>query len=376
MAIKSPVDVVGLTLCLEVKVSDTIIPDYYSLISVETHHEVNHIAYAELIFAGGAMEPGVFPISDSDSFVSGNKIEILAGYSGEDKVSVFNGVIVKESIEVSGNGGFRLMVSCKQEAIGMTFNHIDVTMLELSAEPVLRLAFGESIQSFNVESNMFTEAATEKSEIEVNPDASLVKIDQPDLKGSVSFQGNGAVHPGEFVLLEGVGSRYSGKAFVSSVSHHIEDGIWKTTVGFSKTPPYLAKDDDNYVKSIVSKWGLKIIFDDTKRAIKLETPGGNSFVLDDENKKIVIADHNANVICMDSNGISMESYKDVNLKARGDIRLNADGKIELAAKMDAVVSGLNVYNKAQVSFVAEGVRTAEISSSAQTKVKGAIVMIN
>ncbi|MCX2449714.1 phage baseplate assembly protein V [Pedobacter sp. PLR] len=583
MAIKSPADIIDPTLSLVVKVSGTIIPDYYPLISVEIYHEVNRISYAELTFADGAVDTMAFPIIDSDSFVPGNKIEILGGYGAEDKLSIFSGVIVKQSIEISGDNVFRLMLSCKHEAIGMTFNRkdveftglsdgdilkkiikdnqlkgvvdstsliqetvtqkgatdwdfilsraafygllvtcvkgntVEIALPKLSADPVLRLAFGDSIQSFNAEldarmqspeleasvwdiktltllkanatepglpdqGNIFTCAAMEKAEIEARANASSLKMRLSALKGSVTFQGNGSVLPGKLVLLEGVGSRYSGNAFVSSVNHCIENGSWKTTVGFgldvapiaeqgnfnlplaagqlpavsglqiatvknlfedpqslhriqltlnssadnqtctwarvsnfyatanagsgflpeigdevvvgfldsnprypvvigslysnSKAPVHPAKDNNNFIKSIITKGNLKISFDDEKKVMTLGTPGGNAIALDDENKRMVISDQHGNIITMDSKGISMVSDKDISLKASGDISLDASGKIELMAKKDAVVSGMNVTNKAKIGFIAEGGATAELKSSGQTIVKGSIVMIN
>jgi len=599
MAIKSPADVEDLTLSLVVKVSGTVIPDYYPQISVEITHQLNHISYAELIFADGTVDTGTFPISDSEDFVPGNEIEILAGYGADDKVSIFSGVIVKQSIEVTSADVFSLVVNCKHKAIGMTFGRKDAEFAslsdsdiinklikanqlkgvvsstaviqetvtqkgatdwdfilsraefygflvcctqgdtleigepKLSAEPVLRVAFGESIVSFHAELDaqmqspelealawdiktlelltenaseptlnsqgdisakqlsaklnqtkhtIFTGAPMEKSEIKAWADAALLKMRLSALKGSVSFQGNGLIKPGKMLELEGVGSRYSGKAFVSSVMHRIEDGNWITTTGFglndfpvaerenfnspqaagqlpaisglqiatvknlfedpqslyriqltlnsaagnqagtwarvanfyatanagngflpevgdevvvgfldanprypvvlgslystSKAPVNAAKDNNNYIKSIITKGNLKISFDDEKKITKIETPAGNSFALDDENKKVVINDQHGNIVTMDADGINLSSVKDITLKASGDIALNASGKIEITAKKDVAIAGMNISNSAKSGFTAKGEMTAEINSSGQTTVKGSMVMIN
>lgn len=546
MAIASPTDLVNSTLSLLVKVLGTIIPDYYPLISVDVHHQINRISSATLIFTDGVMNASRTPITDNDSFVPGNKIEILAGYGIGDELSIFSGLIVKQGIAISADGFFRLTLSCKHEAVGMTFNRKDVEFTDLSdaeiltriiqgnqlngevastsviqetvtqkgatdwdfllsraefygflvtcekgntveiaapnlsAEPVLRLTLGESILSFNAE----LDAQRQASELEASAwaNASLLRMRLSALKGSVSFQGNGTVLPGKMVLLEGVGARYNGNAFVSSVNHQIADGSWKTTVEFGlddlpiaeqgnfnslpvagqlpaisglqiatvknlfedpqslhriqltinssaenqtgtwarvsnfyatadagsgflpevgdevvvgfvdsnprypivigslysslKAPAHPAKDNNNFIKSIVTKGKLKISFDDEKKVMTLETPAGNVVTLDDENKKTVISDQNGNVITMDPSGISMLSNKDISLKAKGDISLEAEGKIALGAKNDVVVSGLNVTNVALNGFTAAGGATAELKASGQTTVKGGIVMIN
>lgn len=135
-------------------------------------------------------------------------------------------------------------------------------------------------------------------------------------------------------------------------------------------------DNNNYIKTIITKSKLKISFDDEKKITKIETPGGNSVTLSDDAKSIEIVDQNSNSIKMTSSGINIESQKDITIKATGDITLDATGKLNLTAKQDVAVTGMNIKNTAQVGFTAKGNATAEISASGQTTVKGGIVMIN
>ena len=64
------------------------------------------------------------------------------------------------------------------------------------------------------------------------------------------------------------------------------------------------------------------------------------------------------------------------ISADGNVSINALGKIDVAAKQDVAVTGLNVSNEAQVGFIGKGNASAELSASGQTTVKGAMVMIN
>lgn len=50
--------------------------------------------------------------------------------------------------------------------------------------------------------------------------------------GSVRFFGNAKVHLGDTIELKGVSKRFNGKALVTGVSHHIEDGNWTTKASF------------------------------------------------------------------------------------------------------------------------------------------------
>ena len=135
-------------------------------------------------------------------------------------------------------------------------------------------------------------------------------------------------------------------------------------------------DNNNYIKTLITKSKLKVSFDDEKKITKIETPGGNSITLSDDAKSIEIADQNSNSIKMTSSGINIESQKDITLKATGNITLNATGKLNLSATQDVEVSGMNINQTAQVGFTAKGNATAEVSASGQTTVKGGIVMIN
>jgi Rhs element Vgr protein len=86
--------------------------------------------------------------------------------------------------------------------------------------------------------------------------------------------------------------------------------------------PYQQIDEKNLNKGLVTRGGTKLSFVDAdKPKVSLETPGGNKVVLDDQNG-ITITDQNGNKVTMDNNGISVESAKDLSLKAKGKITIN------------------------------------------------------
>ncbi|UWY27416.1 type VI secretion system tip protein VgrG [Flavobacterium sp. TR2] len=144
----------------------------------------------------------------------------------------------------------------------------------------------------------------------------------------------------------------------------------------AKTAAATAADNNNYIKTIITKSQLKMTFDDEKKILKLETPAGNYITFSDDAKSIEIKDQHSNSITMDSNGISVQSSKDIVLDAKGKISLTAVQNVEIEAQMDVKMTGLNINNNANIGFVAKGAATAELSASGQTTVKGAIVMIN
>jgi Rhs element Vgr protein len=145
----------------------------------------------------------------------------------------------------------------------------------------------------------------------------------------------------------------------------------------SKNAAPYTPDDKNTFKAIVSKSLVKIEINDDKKIITVTTPGNNKIVLSDEAKSILLSDQNNNTVTMDSNGIKLDSAKDVTISAKGKISMTAVQNIEATSSGgDFSGGGINVKLTAQAQFAAAGNATAEISSSGQTVVKGSIVMIN
>ncbi|MEO1450867.1 MAG: phage baseplate assembly protein V, partial [Bacteroidota bacterium] len=136
-------------------------------------------------------------------------------------------------------------------------------------------------------------------------------------------------------------------------------------------------DEPNTFKGIVTKSEMKLTFEDEKKWVKLETPGGNSLLISDDEQLIKLEDQHGNKIVMDSNGITMETPKDFVVKATGKITKEATGEVSIKSSGgDVKAEGLNVKLKASIGFAAEGSATAELKASGQTTVKGAMVMIN
>jgi Rhs element Vgr protein len=145
----------------------------------------------------------------------------------------------------------------------------------------------------------------------------------------------------------------------------------------SKNAAPYTPDEKNTFKAIVSKSLVKMEIDDDKKILTLTTPGNNKIVFSDDAKSITISDQNNNTITMSSDGIKIDSGKDVTISAKGKISMTAAQNIEASSSGgDFTAAGVNVKHTAQAQFAAAGNASAEISSSGQTTVKGSIVMIN
>ncbi len=129
----------------------------------------------------------------------------------------------------------------------------------------------------------------------------------------------------------------------------------------SAKPAPLKAADANPEKGFVTRSKLKFIFNDEKKIVKIETPSEKMIEINDDSDSITLSDQFQNKIVLNSDGVTIESGKDICLKA-------ATGNIQLEA--------LNIESKANVKFSAQGNASAELQSSGQTVVKGSIVNIN
>lgn len=136
----------------------------------------------------------------------------------------------------------------------------------------------------------------------------------------------------------------------------------------SAKPAPLPANEKNSQKGFFTHSKLKLSFDDDKKVIALETPGGNKITISDDAKGITLEDQNGNSLKLNDSGITLKSTKDITLEAAS--------KLTLKATQDTSIEGLNVSAKAKAQFKAEGSAGAEVSTSAIAILKGSLVKIN
>jgi len=150
------------------------------------------------------------------------------------------------------------------------------------------------------------------------------------------------------------------EVIVGFINNDPRDAVVLGCLHSSKNVAPVEAKDDNHQKGWITRSEMKIILDDEKKSILIATPAENKILISEEDKSILIQDQNGNKIQINSDGILMESIKDIIMKATGDIKME----------------GINIESKANAAFKAQGSASAEISSSATTTVKGSVVQIN
>lgn len=133
--------------------------------------------------------------------------------------------------------------------------------------------------------------------------------------------------------------------------------------GSTNTPPkgFEALSEKNELKGLLTRAGTLIGFadkDQGKASVYIETANKNRILLDDEAETVSLADQHGNVITMDENGVTIESIKDIRLKAAGKLAVKCDE--------DAVVES---GGKSEIKSGAD----LKLEASGKTEIKGSSV---
>lgn len=129
----------------------------------------------------------------------------------------------------------------------------------------------------------------------------------------------------------------------------------------SAKPAPINASNNNHEKGIVTRSQMKWIWNDEKKSLTIETPSGNTVLISDDEKEIRLRDEHGNSIQMNSDGITIQSSKDIVLKAAAGVKIESATDAELSAG---------------ASLKASGSVQTELSSSGTTTIKGSMVLIN
>ena len=187
-----------------------------------------------------------------------------------------------------------------------------------------------------------------------------------------------------------IASFYASKAFGAFFMPEVGDEV---VVGFvnddprhpivvgslysKKNTPPVEVYQENSQKVFLSKENLMLSFNEKDKEIIIQTPKNQNITISDKDGSIKITDADAtNSMTMSSSGISLESKKDINIKADGAVNVTASKKLALKADSDANLEGMNVNLKGEMAASIQGGESTEIKSSGIMTIKGSEVMIN
>jgi len=101
------------------------------------------------------------------------------------------------------------------------------------------------------------------------------------------------------------------------------------SVHSSHNPSPLKPADKNPEKGIVTKGGIKILLNDENKTLTIQTSEKNTIVINEKDKIIEMKDANNNTVKLSADGITLDSGKDIIIKSKGGIKMQASAKVEI-----------------------------------------------
>lgn len=114
-----------------------------NLVSVTVNRMVNTIPYARLVVSDGDMATMQFPISDAAQFKPGSLIRVDAGY-GDTQTTIFQGVVMRHGMKISGPNYARLVIECRDKAAGMTVGRKNANYVNQLDSDILSTLFSNA----------------------------------------------------------------------------------------------------------------------------------------------------------------------------------------------------------------------------------------
>ncbi|MBK8194093.1 MAG: type VI secretion system tip protein VgrG [Lewinellaceae bacterium] len=157
------------------------------------------------------------------------------------------------------------------------------------------------------------------------------------------------------------------EVIVGFINGDPRDAVVLGMLNSSAKPAPITVKDTNHEKGFFTRSKMRVHFHDETKTITIDTPAGNSIELDEKGSSITIKDQNGNSTIMKPAGIEM--------KSKGNISIEATGKIDIKAGAALTISAAQMTLSAQGPMEVKGA-TAKLSSPGITEISGSLVKIN
>ncbi len=131
------------TTVILVKINGVPINDTHSILSIRVHHAINQISTAELVIIGGWDAASGQSNAKNDDFIPGNRVDIFAGYDQTEMSCLFKGEISKQTLRLDASGQSTLTLTCKHEAVVMTYQEKDRYFEKTTDDDIIRNILSE-----------------------------------------------------------------------------------------------------------------------------------------------------------------------------------------------------------------------------------------
>jgi Rhs element Vgr protein len=145
------------------------------------------------------------------------------------------------------------------------------------------------------------------------------------------------------------------EVIVGFINDDPRDAVILGMLHSSAKPAPIAGSDQNHEKGFTTRSKMHISFNDNTKTIRIDTPAGNSIMLDEKGSTIEIVDQSKNKIVMTTSGIQVESQANIDIKAAAAITIKAGTTLSIAAPSISIKADANVSVEGSLAkFAAQG----------------------
>ena len=130
------------------------------VVDVLVRKAINIVPSARLTILDGDMPEKDFPVSNTSDLAPGKTLKINAGYKDSED-TIFEGVIVKHNIAITGDNYSRLHIECRDSAVAMTIGRKNSNFVDAKDSDVIK----ELIGRYSGLSSSVEDTATEHKEL-------------------------------------------------------------------------------------------------------------------------------------------------------------------------------------------------------------------
>ncbi len=146
-----------------IKVNGEAVEREHQLLGVYVIKAVNKIAAARLVYLDGAAAASDFPLSNTDMLIPGKAVEILAG-TGNDLVSLFKGIVIRQQLKVRDHTAPQLVVECRHQAVKLTIGRKNAYFFEQTDSDII----SDLLEKAGVEADVESTSVTHKQQVQYN----------------------------------------------------------------------------------------------------------------------------------------------------------------------------------------------------------------
>lgn len=194
-------------------------------------------------------------VSDWDFMLTRAEVNSMVVSTINGKVSVFNPTADTTSVLTLAYGVNLLAFSAKLDCLtqlsqvkASAWDYASQALIQATAPNNLsgpgNLSSKTLAQVVNAaDYQLQTSAAQTNDELSVWAQGQILKSELSKIIGEARFQGMATIVPGQYLSLDGAGSRFDGDHFVSGVRHDMSEGNWITEVSIGLSPLWFVQEN-------------------------------------------------------------------------------------------------------------------------------------